>query len=112
MTVVTVDSRVLGGPTAPAALGALVDELGDAPTLVCFDGPWPRGVEVETVATLRRLPALSIAVDCPDPTLADACDLAAPELGAVESLRVRFQPAPHAAVTAALLATTAPHDTR
>jgi enoyl-CoA hydratase/carnithine racemase len=111
MTVVTVDPGVLGGPTAPAALGALVDELGDSPTLVCFDGPWPSDVEVDTVASLRRLPALSIAVDCPDRVIADACDLVARDRAEVAKLRIGFESAPYAAVTAALLLRTALDDT-
>ncbi len=113
MPVVVVDPQVFDGPSAPAVLAALVDELGGDPTLLCFDGDWPPGIEVDpsTRTSLRRLPALSVAVACPDPAVAAAFDLAVVDADALAPLRVGFEQAPYASVSAALLLRDAPDDT-
>lgn len=110
MAVVTVDPRVLGGSTAAVAVAALVDELGDEPALVCFDGEWPRGLGRDAFATVRQLPVFSVAVGCTDPDFAAAFDLATTDRQTVETFREGFEAAPYAAVTAALLLRTAPTD--
>lgn len=111
MPVVTVDPRVLDGPTSAAAVGALVDDLDGEPTLVCFDGEWPEAIGTDALTALRHLPVLSLAIDCPDSALAAAFDLATSDRRAFETFREGFEVAPYAAVSAALLLRTAPTDT-
>jgi enoyl-CoA hydratase/carnithine racemase len=110
MAVVTVDPRLLANPSARAALGAIVDELGDTPALLCFDGAWPGGVDAETLATVGRLPALSIGVGCHDPALIAAFDLTTDDRETLGLFRRSFEATPYAAVAAALLLRTAPDD--
>jgi len=111
MAAVTVDPQLLAGPSGRPALEALIDELEGRPTLVCFDGAWPSDVGSDTRSALRHLPALSVAVRCPDPALAIAFDLATADADALQELRDGFERAPYAAVTAALLLRSSPDDT-
>ena len=98
MGVVRLDARLLVAGAA-ALDAALADHLG-APILVQVDGI--RGsLAPETVAYLRRVPALTLATDSPvDET---SFDLATNEPDTAERWRQGFLRAPQAALSAALL---------
>ncbi|MCJ7670627.1 MAG: enoyl-CoA hydratase/isomerase family protein [Acidimicrobiia bacterium] len=98
MGVVELDARLLRAGAA-ALDAALADHLG-TPTLVAVDGA-PDSLAPDTIAYLRRLPALTLATG-PDAE-ASPCDLAAATPEIAGRWRDSFLRAPQAAVSAALL---------
>ncbi len=101
MGVVELDARLLraGPPAIEAAVGEQVGE----PLLLRVDGDWRTAPDPDAVhATLRGIPALTLAIGAPRP-LAAAFDLAADDLALAQRWCEAFAGAPHAAVTAALL---------
>jgi enoyl-CoA hydratase/carnithine racemase len=111
MTVVAVDPGVLGTPHAPAALAALADEIAGHPALFWFEGHWPAEIDDSTRTALAHLPVLSVAVGCPDPAVAAACDVAAADSETAQAFRRGFESTPFAAVSAALLLRSPARDT-
>src|SRR5690349_19712608 len=105
MAVLTLDPGVLGAPTA--ALEAAIADVAGEPDFLRFEGSWPARLSTDARGFLAAAPALTAAVDPPEP-LADAFDAVCATGADADAAAATFAGAPYAACAAALLVRTPP----
>jgi enoyl-CoA hydratase/carnithine racemase len=103
VAVVTLDPGLLSAERT--ALDAVLADVVDGPTLVRFDGAWPRDASAARAAPdlLTALPALTVGVGAAPAALDAALDLVVPDAETADAVGAAFARAPLAAVSAALL---------
>lgn len=104
---ITCDPAVLAIAHGRMATLQLVDDHAGEPLLIRFEGDWPDAVEP---SVLGALPALTLAVDAPDP-FAAAFDLATSDTYEADRWCAAFESAPLAAWSCAMLVRHAPSST-
>src|SRR5689334_156443 len=105
MAVLTLDPTLLGADTA--ALEAVIADVAGEPDFLRFEGSWPARLPGDARGFLAAAPALTAAVDPPEP-LADAFDTVFATGADADDAATAFASAPHAACAAALLVRSAP----